>query len=107
VFGRPELTVNRYITIAGFNPTQNEILAAVEKLTGEKWTVNRVATSEQEQIGAEKLSKGDYSAFSHFLRKRIHEDGAGLAVEGPDNALDLLGIEQDDLEETLKEWLAK
>ncbi|KAI3322776.1 NAD(P)-binding protein [Xylariaceae sp. AK1471] len=107
VLSRPEQTVNHYISIAGFNPTQNEILSAVEKLTGEKWTVNRVATSEQEQIGSEKLSKGDYSAFSNFLRKRIHEDGAGLAVQGPDNALDLLGVEGEDFEGTLKEWLAK
>lgn len=105
---RPELTVNRYITIASFNPTQNEVLAALEKLTGgEKWTVNRATTAEQDEIGAKKLSEGDYSAFSHFLRRRIFEDGAGLAVQGPDNALDLLGLEEEDLETTLKEWLAK
>jgi hypothetical protein len=102
------VTVNRYIAIASFNPTQNEVLATLEKLTGgEKWTVNRATTAEHGEIGAEKLGKGDYSAFSHFLRKRIYEDGAGLAVQGPDNALDLLGLEEEDLETTLKDWLSK
>ncbi|KAK5635606.1 hypothetical protein RRF57_011318 [Xylaria bambusicola] len=105
VLKHPELTTNRYISIASFNPTQNEILALVEKITGEKWTVNKVSTAEQQQIGIEKLSKGDYSAFSHLLRKRIHEDGAGLAVQGPDNAIELLGLEEEDLERTIRAWL--
>lgn len=105
VLKHPEQTVNRYISIASFNPTQNQIVELVEKLTGEKWTVTRLATSEQQQIGSEKLSKGDYSAFSNFLRKRVYGDGAGLAVEGPDNALDLLGLEGEDLEGSLRAWL--
>ncbi|KAI1149786.1 hypothetical protein F4825DRAFT_35716 [Nemania diffusa] len=107
VLTHPEQTVNRYITIASFNPTQNQLLEIVEKLTGEKWTVNKLTTSEQQQIGAEKLSKGDYSAFSNFLRKRVYGDGSGLAVQGADNALDVLGLEGEDVEASLQAWLAK
>ncbi|KAI0905108.1 hypothetical protein F4823DRAFT_156616 [Ustulina deusta] len=107
VLKHPGLTTNRYISIASFNPTQNQVLELAEKLTGEKWTINQLSTSEQQQIGADKLSKGDYSAFSNLLRKRVYEDGAGLAVQGPDNAIDLLGLEGDDLEGSLKAWLAK
>ncbi|KAI1347129.1 hypothetical protein F5Y01DRAFT_296150 [Xylaria sp. FL0043] len=102
-----ELTTNRYISIASFNPSQNQILELVEKITGEKWTVNRVPSSEQQKIGLEKLSKGDYSAFSNLLRRRIYGDGAGLAVEGPDNAVELLGLEGDDLEESVRAYLEK
>ncbi|KAI0430096.1 hypothetical protein F5Y09DRAFT_356285 [Xylaria sp. FL1042] len=107
VLKHPELTTNRYISIASFNPSQNQVLELAEKITGEKWTVNKVSTSEQHKIGLEKLSKGDYSAFSNFLRKRIHEDGAGLAVQGPDNALELLGLVGENLEESVRAWLAK
>ncbi|KAI0448960.1 hypothetical protein F5B21DRAFT_509633 [Xylaria acuta] len=107
VLKNPERTVNRYISIASFNPTQNQVLEIAEKLTGAKWTVNHLPASEQQQIGVEKLGKGDYSAFSNFLRKRIFGDGAGLAVEGPDNALDLLGLEGEDLEGSLRTWLAE
>lgn len=106
VLQHPEQTVNRYISVASFNPTQNQVLEIVERLTGEKWTVNHLATAEQQQIGSAKLSKGDYSAFSNFLRKRVYEDGAGLAVQGPDSALDILGLEGEDLEASLEAWLA-
>ncbi|KAI0810114.1 hypothetical protein GGR55DRAFT_689283 [Xylaria sp. FL0064] len=102
-----ELTTNRYISIASFNPSQNQILELAEKITGEKWTVNRVSSSEQQKIGLEKLSKGDYSAFSNLLRRRIYGDGAALAVEGPDNAVELLGLEGDDLEESVRAYLEK
>ncbi|KAI0102660.1 hypothetical protein GGR51DRAFT_282802 [Nemania sp. FL0031] len=102
-----EQTVNRYITIASFNPTQNQVVEIVEKLTGEKWTINHLTTSEQRQVGIEKLSKGDYSAFSNLLRQRVYGDGAGLAVQGADNALDLLGLEGEDLEASLQVWLTK
>ncbi|TGJ87539.1 hypothetical protein E0Z10_g1220 [Xylaria hypoxylon] len=107
ILKHPEVTTNRYISIASFNPTQNQVLALAEKLTGEKWTVDHLPSSEQQKIGSEKLSKGDYSAFSNFLKKRVYGDGAGLAVSGPDNALDLLGLEEDDLEKSLREWLAE
>ncbi|RYC64773.1 hypothetical protein CHU98_g1463 [Xylaria longipes] len=107
VLKHPEPTINRYISIASFNPTQNQVLEIAEKLTGSKWTVNHIPASEQQQIGVEKLSKGDYSAFSNLLRKRVYGDGAGLAVEGPDNALDLLGLEGEDLEGSLRTWLAE
>ncbi|KAI0544808.1 hypothetical protein F4679DRAFT_511334 [Xylaria curta] len=107
VLKNPEQTVNRYISIASFNPTQNQVLEITEKITGEKWTVNRLPASEQQQIGVEKLSKGDYSAFSNFLRKRVYGDGAGLAVDGPDNALDFLGLKGEDLEESLRTWLTE
>ncbi|KAI1174843.1 hypothetical protein F4777DRAFT_599186 [Nemania sp. FL0916] len=107
VLQHPERTANRYISIASFNPTQNQILAIVEKLTGTRWSYSYLPVSEQQEIGVEKLGRGDYSAFSNFLKKRIFEDGAGLAVEGPDNALALLGLEGEDLEASLKAWLEK
>ncbi|KAI0400090.1 hypothetical protein F4802DRAFT_508999 [Xylaria palmicola] len=107
VLAHPIETANRYMTIASFNPTQNQVLAAVEKITGEKWAVNRVPTSGQQQIGCEKLGRGDYGAFRPLLMKRVYEDGAGLAVLGPDNAGDLLGLEGDDIEGLLRAWLAE
>ncbi|KAH8165215.1 hypothetical protein CIB48_g3025 [Xylaria polymorpha] len=74
VLNHPEQTINRYISVASFNPTQNQVLEIVERLTEEKWT-------------------------------RVYGDGAGLAVEGPDNALDILELEGEDLEATLQTWL--
>ncbi|KAI0411092.1 hypothetical protein F5X98DRAFT_381091 [Xylaria grammica] len=106
VLRHPEVTTNRYLSIASFNPTQNQVLGLVEKLTGQKWTVHHLTTDEQQRIGAEKFAKGDHSAFFNLLKRRVYADGAGLAVRGPDNAIDLLGLEEDDLEGTLRAWLA-
>ncbi|GAP84435.1 hypothetical protein SAMD00023353_0702590 [Rosellinia necatrix] len=108
VLRQPERTLNRYISVASFNPTQNEVLALAERLTGGgEWAVTRASTEEELRAGVEKLGRGDYSAFSNLLRRRVYGDGAGLAVEGPDNALDLLGLEEEDLEASLKAWLEK
>ncbi|KAI1333935.1 hypothetical protein F5Y15DRAFT_421400 [Xylariaceae sp. FL0016] len=107
ILADPGKTVNRYITIASFNPTQNELLAIAEKVTGQKWTVNRVAAAEQGKIGLDKLSKGDYSAFSNLLRERLYGDGSGLAVKGADSANSLLGLEEEDPGVALSAWLKK
>ncbi|KAI0844358.1 NAD(P)-binding protein [Daldinia vernicosa] len=105
ILSQPEKTANQYLTIASFNPSQNQILKIVEAETGEKWKVEHASTAEQEKIGEEKLSKGDYSAFSNFLRSRIYADGAGHAVSGDKNAIGLLGLQEEDPAATVKEWL--
>ncbi len=81
------------------------MLEIVERETGEKWNVQKASTADEEKIGVEKLSKGDYSAFSNLLRERIFKDGADLAAQGDKSANGLLGLEEESLEETLKAWL--
>ncbi|KAI1764664.1 NAD(P)-binding protein [Hypoxylon sp. FL1150] len=105
ILSQPEKTANQYLSVASFNPSQNEILKIVEAKTGEKWKVEHVSASDQEKIGLEKLSKGDYSAFSNLLRSRIYADGAKLAVVGDNNANGLLGLQEEDLAATLEGWL--
>ncbi|KAI0002344.1 NAD(P)-binding protein [Xylariaceae sp. FL0662B] len=106
ILSHEEETKNKYLSIASFNPTQNQILELVEAETGEEWKVEHASTAEQEKIGLEKLSKGDYSAFSNLLRQRVFADGANRAVKGADSANGLLGLEEEDLSATLKAWLA-
>ncbi|KAI8964686.1 NAD(P)-binding protein [Daldinia sp. FL1419] len=105
ILSQPDKTANQYLTIASFNPSQNQILKIVEEETGEKWKIEHSSTAEEEKIGLEKLSKGDYSAFSNFLRRRIYADGAGRAVLGDKNAIGSLGLEEEDVAVTVKEWL--
>ncbi|KAI1463274.1 NAD(P)-binding protein [Daldinia caldariorum] len=105
ILSQPEKTANRYLSIASFNPSQNQILKIAEEETGEKWTVEQASTEEQEKIGEEKLGRGDYSAFSYLLRWRIYADGAGLAVLGDKSGISLLGLQEEDLAATVKAWL--
>ncbi|KAI0099982.1 NAD(P)-binding protein [Hypoxylon sp. NC0597] len=105
VLSQPEKTANQYLSIASFNPSQNQILEIVEAETGDKWKIEHASTAEQEKIGLEKLSKGDYSAFSNLLRRHIYADGANHAVKGENSANGLLGLQEEDLAATVKEWL--
>ncbi|KAI1498996.1 hypothetical protein F5X99DRAFT_296986 [Biscogniauxia marginata] len=105
VLSNPDKTANQYLSVASFNPSQNEILDILQKETGESWKVTHVNTADHEKVGLEKLAKGDFSAFVDLLRARVFRDGAGLAVKGPNSADSLLGLEEEDLTATLKEWL--
>ncbi|KAK7753072.1 hypothetical protein SLS62_005022 [Diatrype stigma] len=102
VLANEEKTANKYLDIGSPLFTQNRVLDIVEKETGEKWTVQQASTADEGKIGEEKLSKGDFSAFSNLLRERVFKDGAGLAeVRGNE----LLGLKEESLEDTIKTWL--
>ena len=78
----------------------------VEKLTGDKFEVTHVSSAESEKIGDEKLVKGDYSAFGNYLEQFLFADGSGNGLKGDENAIGLLGLEEENLEEIVKGVLA-
>ncbi|KAJ4128828.1 hypothetical protein NW768_007347 [Fusarium equiseti] len=102
ILQKPEETANKYLNIAGVTTTQNEILGIVEKLTGDKFQLEHVSSTESEKIGDEKLAKGDYSAFGNYLEQFLFADGAGNGLKGDENAIRLLGLEEENLEEVIK-----
>ncbi|KAJ4393872.1 hypothetical protein N0V93_003088 [Gnomoniopsis smithogilvyi] len=106
ILKHPQETANQYLSIASFQPTQNEILKAAEELTGSKWTVAHDNSAELQKIGEEKLAKGDYSAFLQLLRAYLYRDGEGHALKDSEKANKLLGLpEEEDLREELKNVL--
>lgn len=105
ILANEEKTADKYLNIGSPIFTQNQVLAIVERETGEKWNVRKVSTTDEEKIGVEKLAKGDYSAFVNLLLSRIFKDGAGLALTKETSANGLLGLKEESLEGTIKEWL--
>lgn len=101
----PKETANKYLSIASFQPSLNEILQIVEDETGVKWAVERISTQELQKTGEEKLSKGDFSAFIELLRVHIHRDGDGHSVPKGELANGLLGLPKEDLRESVRKWL--
>jgi len=102
---QPEKTANKYLTVASFTITQNEVLAILEQETGTKFQVTNVKTSDLEKIGDEMLAKGSSGAFFQYALQWMFGDGANHAVK--DNATQLLGLEEDDLRTTIKEVLSE
>ncbi|KFH45610.1 hypothetical protein ACRE_035370 [Hapsidospora chrysogenum ATCC 11550] len=101
VLRKPDETANKTLYVQSFNPTQRQVLAALEKATGGKWTVR------EEESGA----------FLDRQQRRLDEEGDKHAVEEivfalgaldadwakkPGFAMELLGLEDEDLEEVVK-----
>ncbi|KAG5745424.1 hypothetical protein H9Q69_012340 [Fusarium xylarioides] len=107
ILKKPEETKNKYLNIAGVTTTQNEVLKIVEQVTGDKFEVSHVTGAEQEKIGDEKIAKGDFSAFGNYLEQFLFADGAGHALKGDGNAIGLLGLKEEDLEEVVKSVVAE
>lgn len=107
ILKHPQETANKYLTIASFQPTHNQILQIVEEETGSKWTVDPQSTTDLQKIGEEKLAKGDYSAFGQLLRVYLFRDGEGHPLKEDEKANKLLGLPaEEDLRATLRKWLS-
>lgn len=100
VLQHPAETANRYVYVQSTVGTQNEILAALEKSTSEKWTINKISSADARKEGGEKLSKGDMSGILPSITGGIYSGEQKTNYDethGTDN--DLLGLKQTPLEE--------
>ncbi|KAL6835502.1 NmrA-like family domain-containing protein [Trichoderma camerunense] len=58
---------NQYIRIATVTTTQNEILQALERVSGTKFQVTRIETAEGKRLGDQHLAPGDKDLAGFFL----------------------------------------
>jgi uncharacterized protein YbjT (DUF2867 family) len=106
VLQHPEETANKYIATSSFQLSQNELIATVEELTGQKFPVVKKEKSDDlNKAGEEKLAVGDWRAFVDFLRAYNNGDGAGNAVKAEESANGLIGLEEEDLKVEVEKWL--
>jgi nucleoside-diphosphate-sugar epimerase len=104
VLQKPAETKNQYVYVASFNLSQKEILAEIEKITGEKWTTKQVASADSIQTGREKLAKGDFSGIADLIKGVAFTELGDLRPAGLWN--EKLGLKKESLEDTLKAILA-
>lgn len=98
-----EATKNQYVYVSGFQTSQNELLAAAEKITGEKWTVNKVSAKDHIAKGNELLQKGDFSGLGPLIQAITFGDEEQLGNLKPSGLWnDKLGVKQDSLEDSIK-----
>ncbi|KAH6951813.1 hypothetical protein DER45DRAFT_388328 [Fusarium avenaceum] len=107
ILKKPDETANKYLDIAGVTTTQNEVLQLVEQITGDKFEVSGISSAELEKTGDEKIARGDFSAFGNYLEQFLFADGAGHSLTGETNAIDLLGLGKENLEEVIKSVVAE
>ncbi|KAJ6286433.1 nad-binding protein [Bipolaris maydis] len=96
-----DLTKNQYVYISGFQTSQKEILAVAEKVTGTKWTLEKISTKDHIAQAREKLQKGEFSAIADLLQGLAFSKDEQL---GDFSSLglwnDKLGVPKESLEET-------
>ncbi|KAM0551267.1 hypothetical protein ACHAPJ_008612 [Fusarium lateritium] len=102
ILKKPDETANKYLDIAGVTTTQNEVLKIAEQVTGDKFEVSHISGAELEKIGDEKIAKKDFGAFGDYLQQFLFADGAGHSLKGDKNAIELLGLRTENLEEVIK-----
>jgi uncharacterized protein YbjT (DUF2867 family) len=103
---KPELTENQYVYVSGIDTTQNEILAMIEKVTGEKFTVTHGTTKELAAHGNAKIAKGDYSGIIELLQAVTFgaEEELGYLKKAKEWN-EKLGLPKDDLEQSVRAGL--
>ncbi|KAI4269330.1 MAG: hypothetical protein L6R38_007503 [Xanthoria sp. 2 TBL-2021] len=102
ILSKPEETANKFVFIQNIKTTQNQILAALEKSTGKKWTVKNRSAAEARQTGGQKLGKGDMSGIPDLIVGGIYsgEPAADYATtRGLSN--DLLGLKEYPLQQLI------
>lgn len=100
VLQKPADTANRYVYISSVRTSQREILQTIEKVMGQAWNIKNVDTAEKVKELQGKLSAGDYSVIYPLISAAIIGLPLGdLTLSGLDN--DLLGLEQQDLEDVI------
>ncbi|EMD69061.1 hypothetical protein GGP41_004921 [Bipolaris sorokiniana] len=102
VLEHADQTKNQWVYVSGFQTTQKEILAVAEKVTGTKWTVEKVNVKDHIAQAREKLQKGDFSAIPDLLQSVTFskEELGNFAPLGLWN--DKLGVPEESFEESVK-----
>ncbi|KAL4938442.1 hypothetical protein BDV06DRAFT_231853 [Aspergillus oleicola] len=107
---RPEATANKYLYISSVETSQNEILAALEKATSSKWTLQHTTTEQQVTEGSKKLQAGEFEGAFQLVRAIPFGITPGLdsnyAKDRP-LANDLLGLKEESVQETIQRVVAE
>lgn len=103
----PELTKNQYVYVNSFTVTQNEVLRALEKATGESFTVSQSSVEQLRDDGARKLKDGQPLGMLALVASAFYGKG-GLAHFSVTKGLwnDKLGLPQENLDEFLVKYMS-
>ncbi|OPB44577.1 hypothetical protein A0O28_0028960 [Trichoderma guizhouense] len=108
ILERPVETRNRALYVQSFNPTQLEIVAALEKAMGEKWHIQHVDSKPYLADAQKRLNSDDEKAVLIAIEDIVFVLGALDAdwTKRDGFAMELLGLQDESLEDVVNEVVA-
>lgn len=100
ILQRPEATRNKMLFIQSFCVSQNDVLKSLEKAMGAKWEIQRFDSEEFIRDKKALADKGDLEAIEDLVFVLGAVNGNWEAQ--PDFAMDLLGLENENLDEVVQ-----
>ena len=106
VLQHPEETANRHVFPSSFTVTVKDLHAALERVSGEKWSTTEKSTDELEKEGKDLLAIGKPFGVYNLIQTGFFRRGYGqdFGLHKSDNKV--LGLEEEDLDTVLKGILA-
>ena len=71
---RPDESRNKILTTRSYETTPNEILAELEKISGEKWSVKHATCDEAAAKGKRQMKEGNYMGIVSVLRALVLDE---------------------------------
>ncbi|KAF2755734.1 NAD(P)-binding protein [Pseudovirgaria hyperparasitica] len=107
ILKNPGPTANRHVKVRSIQTSQNEIVAAFEKVTGHEWTKTYLDSEETYAVAKEKLKVNDRSAILDLLSVVLFRDGGGQGIVASREASDneMVGLQEEDIETIVRRVL--
>ncbi|KAJ4992464.1 isoflavone reductase [Stagonosporopsis vannaccii] len=106
ILDNAEATRNTYVYVSSFEMTQNQLLHALEKVDGQKWNVKHENSEDIIQQGKEIIAQGNYDGTLNLVVGLMFGK-LGLGHTKRELWNERLGLEADDLDQTLKEIVSE
>ena len=105
ILENPNMYLNHAVFINSFVATQNQVVAALEKATGSKFTVNPASTDDMLREGREKIAKGNfYGNYDLLFGSGFREDGVFMNHSSYHKlANEELELPKEDLDEVVRQ----
>lgn len=98
VLQNPEQTANKYVYVGSFTTSQNEILAALETVTGDSWAVEKASSAEKVEAGKEQVGRRNSAAIRPLITAAMYHERSGSDYESETGLSNgLLGLSKEDL----------
>lgn len=102
ILENPAETLDRYVFIKPFRATQNDVLDALAKATGQKWKVRKTTCEEESRIGREMMEHGEWAGIGQAVMGASYSGGKYDFAQGRQLDKILLGLPMnEDLEATV------